>query len=172
MAHPTEQHHTCSHGGFPDRPLQKLLASHVQHGLLEQHPCATTAVQWQWSQMALCHLCEMELHEAKRKNREVMQRCLAAPAEFSKDTCMSLGTQPDSSNQGILVKVAGDRVIWVSLCKVQRWEQRKAFGEFPSEILPEKYFKLCFSKNQSCSVCEVPMAWVSFRSSELVVSSQ
>lgn len=54
--------------------------------------------------------------------------------------------------------------------QLQRWEQRKAFGGIPSEILPEKYLKLCFFFKKSGSLCEEPMAEPALEN-ELVVSS-
>lgn len=72
---------------FPWEPSPKAAgkAGAAQPSSPEQHPAAPRALRCQWSLMALCHLCKTKLCEAKRKNREVKQRCLAAPAEFSKD---------------------------------------------------------------------------------------
>lgn len=65
--HTPEQHQTCSHGAFPDSPLQKLLANPVQDGLPPQSSILE-APQWQW----------------------------CSSSWIQQGICVSVGTQPDS----------------------------------------------------------------------------
>lgn len=140
-ARPTEHHHACSHGGFPERRLQKLLANHTQRVLLEQHPWATTAAWWQLSQPVLFH--KRNWMKQKRKKGEIIWGCLGAPAEFSKIICMSVGIQSDSFNQRRFGKRGRGQQLRlpecpcvstclpVTLCFLKCWPSRLFFWSTP-----------------------------------------
>lgn len=140
-AHPMEHHHVCSHGGFPERRFQKLLANHMQRGLLEQQPWAATTAWWQLSQLVL--FCKRNWMKQKRKKGEIIWGCLAAPAEFSEDICMSVGMQSNSCSRRHFGKSGREQQLRLPecpcasaclplmLCFLKRWPSRLYFRATP-----------------------------------------
>ena len=138
--HPMENHHARSRGGFPERRLQELLAMHAQHGSPEQHPSAATAVRWQLPQPA--RSCERNWMKQKRKKGEIIWGCLAVPAEFSEDICMSVGIQRSSPKRRFAESGGGQQLrlpkhpcsspcLPVTLCCLECWPSRLCFGATP-----------------------------------------